>query len=336
MDQNTTQPKKTNILKKTPEWVKRILPPFNIFTLFFILMIIWPVLLGIYFLGYSAYRGIDPTRFPEVSAPLAAEMQAVGPDAAPAQKGALLMHSVYARLQEELDSPFGWSINDLLISPTSWMDNRDNRQRGVLFATRMLLNFYSINFAKLGSADPENPGLKEVREKRLVYGEDTWGFFRPSAENEYEKAIKLMRQYQQALTENKAVYNMRTDSIYNVLKFISGEQLLGHPLGLLVQSNDDVGFFELDDRIYYTQGVVLVVRDLLHTLAHLYPEIREKGGAENLDVAFKEMDRICSFDPLIVLRGDRDSMLADHRGKMARYLLTVIKRIEDVQESMRR
>ena len=332
--QNTPTPPKKKMI--TPEWVKRVLPPFNIFTALFILLMIGPVCLGVYYLGYSVYRNIDPTRFEEISGPLAQELSAINQDSSEKQKGAVLMHSVYARLQEELDSPFGWSVNDLYISPTSWLDDRDNRQRGVVFATRMLMNFYSTHIAKLGTADPENPKLKEVREKHLVYGADVWGFFRPSAENEYEKSIKLMREYQSELLAGKAVYNMRSDDIYNVLKFITGEEFLGQALGLLVQSNEEVGIFDLDNRIYYTQGVMLVVRDFFSTLVKLYPSITEKGGTDNVKVALRDMERICSFDPIIVLHGDRDSMLADHRGKMARYLITVIKRIEDVQESMRR
>jgi len=102
-----------------------------------------------------------------------------------------------------------------------------------------------------------------------------------------------------------------------------------------VQANDEVSFWELDDRIKYAQGVVLVVRDYLTMLVHLYPEIVEKGGEKNVAVAFKDMDRICTFDPLIVLRGDHDSLLADHRGKMARYFISMMRRLEDLSNSLR-
>jgi hypothetical protein len=104
---------------------------------------------------------------------------------------------------------------------------------------------------------------------------------------------------------------------------------------LLVQSNDEVAYSELDDRIYYTQGIILVLRDTLRTFVHLYPEVTEKGGEENIRIAFREMDQICTFDPLIVLRGDRDSIMADHRGKMAKYLISVRERINDLAQSIK-
>ncbi|MGD2039153.1 MAG: hypothetical protein PVH28_14780, partial [Desulfobacterales bacterium] len=155
-------------------------------------------------------------------------------------------------------------------------------------------------------------------------------------ESQYRKGIKLLRQYEDALSAGNAVYNMRSDDMYNMLSFIIGNQFLDQPLGLLVQPNDEVSYLELDDRIYYTQGVVLVLRDFLRTFVHLYPELKEKGGEENVRIALRDMEQICTFDPLIVLRGDHDSVTADHRGKMARYLISFRERINDLAQSIRR
>jgi hypothetical protein len=48
------------------------------------------------------------------------------------------------------------------------------------------------------------------------------------------------------------------------------------------------------------------------------------------------MEQVCTFDPLIVLRGRHDSIMADHRGKMASYLITIRERLNDVAQSIRR
>jgi hypothetical protein len=124
--------------------------------------------------------------------------------------------------------------------------------------------------------------------------------------------------------------------MYNMLSFIIGNQFLDQPLGLLVQPNDEVSYTELDDRLYYTQGVVLVLRDFIRTFVYLYPELKEKGGEENVRIALRDMEQICTFDPLIVLRGQHDSVTADHRGKMARYLISFRERINDLAQSIRR
>lgn len=313
-------------MTKFGKWVILILVAF---------ILIWPLSAGFYWTVYKAYTVLDSTRFPKLDQNIADLLQKTTPTSAQAQKGAVLSASIRNRLEQEANSTFGWSVNDLLISPTRWLDNRANRQRGVIFATRMLITYFSTNLAKYGQVDAENENLKEARETYFAFTADSWWF--PSSEDQYEKGIKLLKKYEADLVRGdpKAIFNMRTDDMYNMLTFIISKQFLDQPLGLLVQSNDEVPYTELDDQIYYTQGIILVLRDVLRTFVHLYPEIQEKGGKENIKIAFREMDQICTFDPLIVLRGKHDSVMADHRGKMAKYLISVRERINDLAQSIK-
>ncbi len=298
------------------------------------LLLIWPLTLGVVYLVNETYTALDPTRFPLSSSRVERLLAALPADPTEPQKGATLALAMVNRLEEELDSRLGWSVNDLWLSPTRWLDNRANRQRGVIFATRMLTAFFATHLAKYGTVDAENEWLKEAREKRFAFTEDSWWL--PSSESEFRKGIDLVRRYTNGLRDGKSVYNVRTDDVYNLLVYILGPQFLDQPLGLLVQATEQVPYTELDDRIYYTQGVVLVLRDFLHAFARLYPWIGEKGGGENLKIAFQEMERICTFDPLVVLRGRHDSIMADHRGKMASYLISMRERLNDLAQSIRR
>jgi hypothetical protein len=297
-------------------------------------ILIWPLTVGAYWLVYKCYTMIDQAKFPRLDSQIQSILDQTPVDSADAQKGRALSIAIRNRLEQELDSAFGWSVNDLIISPTAWMDNRANRQRGTIFATRMLSNFYSTNLAKYGKVDAENESLKEAREKHFAFSEDSWWF--PSSEGEYEKGIELLKKYEADLLNGDAIYNLRSDDMYNLLTYIIGKQFLDQPLGLLHQDDAEVSYTALDDRIYYTQGVILVLRDFLHVFVHLYPDIKEKGGQDNIRIAFKEMEKICTFDPLLVLRGDHDSVMADHRGKVARYLNVFRERIDDVAQSIRR
>ena len=298
-------------------------------------ILIWPLSAGLYWTVYKGYTILDPTRFPELDQAVTEILVKTNPDLDQSRKGAALSASIRNRLEQEMNSTFGWSVNDLIISPTRWLDNRANRQRGTIFATRMMTNYFSTNLAKYGKVDAENNDLKEAREKYFAFTSDSWWF--PSSEKQYKKGIELLKKYEADLISGDAdaIFNLRTDDMYNMLAFIISKQFLDQPLGLLVQSNADVAYTELDDRIYYTQGVILVLRDVLRTFVHLYPEVKEKGGEENIRIAFREMDRICTFDPLIVMRGDRDSIMADHRGKMAKYLISVRERINDLAQSIK-
>jgi len=298
-------------------------------------ILIWPLSAGFYWMVYKAYTVLDPARFPKLDQNIVDRLQTTIPTSSQAQKGAVLSASIRNRLEQEMNSTFGWSVNDLLISPTRWLDNRANRQQGTIFATRMLITYFSTNLAKYGQVDAENKDLKEARETYFAFSADSWWF--PSTEDQYEKGVKLLKKYEADLVKGdpKAIFNLRTDDMYNMLTFIISKQFLDQPLGLLVQSNEEVPYTEIDDQIYYTQGVILVLRDVLRTFVRLFPEIQEKGGKENIKIAFREMDRICTFDPLIVLRGKHDSIMADHRGKMAKYLISVRERINDLAQSIK-
>lgn len=303
-------------------------------TVLLFVLLAWPVTFGAVWLVNAAYTALDPTRFPASESELQAILQNAGPGSAELQKGAALSRALTHRLEWELSATLGWSVNDLWLSPTRWLDNRANRQRGVIFSTRMLAAFFATNLAKLGTVDAENEWLKEAREKRFAFSEDSWWL--PSSESEYRRGIDLVKKYAKALEEGKAVYNMRSDDIYNLFMAILGNQFLDQPMGLLVQATEEVPYWDLDDRIYYTQGVVLVLRDFLRAVVELYPLVREKGGDENLRTAFREIERVCTFDPLVVLRGRHDSVMADHRGKMASYLISIRERLNDVAQSVRR
>ena len=324
--------------KKPPE--KSLIPKMTKFGKWAVLILlafilIWPLSIGLYWTVYKAYSILDPTRFTELDPNITELLQKTAADSPQSQKGAALCAAIRNRLEQEMNSTFGWSINDLIISPTRWLDNRANRQRGTIFATRMLVNFFSTNLAKYGKVDKENEYLIEAREKYFAFTSDKWWF--PSSESQYEKGLSLLKRYESELIKENsdAVFNMRTDDMFNMLDFIISKQFLDQPLGLLVQSNDDVSYTELDDRIYYTQGIILVLRDALHTFIHLYPEVAEKGGEENIRIALREMNQVCTFDPLIVLRGDHDSIMADHRGKIARYLIAIRERINDLAQSIK-
>ena len=297
-------------------------------------ILIWPLTIGVYWTIYQGYTALDPTRFAFSDSEIHSILDVTKPNAGEYSKGIALSAAITSRLEAEMNSTFGWSVNDLIISPTRWLDNRANRQRGVIYATRMLINFYSTNLAKYGKVDAENEFLKQAREGHFAFTGDSWWF--PSSEDEYKKGISLVRKYEDALKAGSAIYNMRSDDMYNLLTFIIGNQFLDQPLGLLVKPDDEVLYTQLDDYIYYTQGVILVLRDFLRTFVYLYPIIKEKGGTDNINIAFQEMELMCSFDPLIVLRGKHDSMTADHRGKMARYLISLRERINDVAQSIRR
>ena len=294
------------------------------------------------------YLMFETCEFPTVNIPVLTEFKNVSDkavsDLTDNEKGVLVSQAVINQLQRELDSPMGWTVNDIFISPLAYFDNRANRQRGVIFATRMLSPMFSNSMAKFGKNDNENENLKEARTTYLALKEDSWGFLFIFAERYYNNVINNYYKYQRDLVtknpKNKtgelylATCNIKTDDIYRSLMYITGVDFMDNVIGRLSIPTEQIGFINADDDIYYAQGVMLVIRDFVTTLYETYPEAFKKGSEKNYEEALFYMNKIATFNPHIVFTGADESIFADHRAKMYKYYMLVDARLNDVAESI--
>lgn len=320
----------------------------------FIPLLLW----GIWWMMASVGYLFSETEWPDITPSVRAEIEAVkalpafvDPASASAadremlelQKGRVLALSIVARLQAEMDD--GWTPQ-YLISPRAYFDNAVNRKLGVLMGTTLLQGFFSTHMAKYGNMDPENPWLQKARERDFTYSPSVWGFFERSSVSAYEDGVKNVYTYADRLVdpsakneEPRTIVNIKANEVYEMLAFILSKNFIDVPLGWLSEPSENVAWTDLDDRVYFAQGVTLVVRDVVIVLKELFPEKItnvDKGGTQNLAKSLAAMDAICVFNPDLVLRGQGDSMFADHQGKMARFMFTMRERLYDVSETIRR
>lgn len=285
----------------------------------FIQILFFVSILFLFWAGNKLYSKIDQTEFPE---PMKIQETS---SLSELDKGKLVADSIIRQMKYELNSMFGWSINDILFN-SYFLDNRAARQYGVYHATKVLMDLYSMNIAKLGSNDKENQFLYSARLNQFAI--DPRSFIFPSAESSYEKGIELVEKYKKSLDDGSGVYNCRTDDLYASFNVVVGENLLGYALGLL-QNTQELAFYELDNKIYEVQGIVLVVRDFINTIYSLYPEINNKGNVENMTAAMDYMNRICTYDPLYITAKVNSGEL------IISYVLFAKNRLEDVRDSIR-
>lgn len=299
-----------------PDWLKTHIVlktiGFQLLFLFGILFALWG--------SQKLYEIVDQTRFPDPM-PLPENPA----DLTNNEKGKILLDAITYQMRRELDSPFGWTFNDIIFN-RFLMDNRAYREYGIYHTTKILLDLYSTQIAKLGSGDRESEFLYKARINNFAI--DPRSFMFPSAEGSYEKGLKLLEQYKDSLDKGTGIYNTRTDDFYASFVLATGEEILGYALGLL-ENSKDMPFYTLDNRIYEVQGMILVLRDFLNTLYELYPEIRAKNNAENMSVAMRYMNQICTFDPLIVTSFFNSGEL------IVSYLLFAKARLEDIRDSIR-
>ena len=266
------------------------------------------------------YAKIDRTRFPEPNS-----MPEKAGALAENEKGKLLIDAITARMRYELGSTFGWTMNDLLFN-SYVMDNRAYRQYGVYHATKFLVDIYATKIAKIGDNDRESDFLYKARLNH--FGLNPRKFWFPSAEGTYKEGLKLIEQYKASLDSGKGVYNCRTDDLYAALQLLIGENMLGYAQGLL-ENAQAIPFYRLDNRIYEVQGMALVIRDFLSAIYTLYPEIRAKNNADNMAEAMKNLNRICTYDPLYI------TSVVNSGELVLSYLLFAKARITDIAESLR-
>lgn len=281
------------------------------------------ILLGVLLLLWGSqklYSAMDQTRFPEPM-PLPEKPA----DLAENEKGKLLLDAITYQLRRELNSTFGWSYNDVIFN-RFLMDNRAYREYGIYHATKFLLDLYASQIAKLGANDRESEFLYKARINSFAI--DPRSFMFPSAEGSYKKGLKLLEQYKDSLDAGTGTYNARTDDFYASFVLVTGENLLGYALGLLENSRE-MSFYKLDNRIYEVQGMILVLRDFLRTLYELYPEIRARNNADNMNAAMDYMNHICNYDPLVITSFFNSGEL------IVSYLLFAKARLEDIRDSIR-
>lgn len=303
-------------LNQVPTWLKAHLVIRTIVIQLLLLIGVFVVLWG----SQKLYSKFDQGNF---SKPMALpENPAQLPET---EKGKILLDAITYQLRQELDSRLGWSINDLIFNRFLF-DNRAYRQYGVYHATKFLLDLYSTQIARLGSSDRESDFLYKARINSFAL--DPRSFMFPSAEGAYKKGLSLLEQYKKSLDDGTGTYNCRTDDLYASFVTATGENLLGHALGIL-ENSQQMPWYELDNRIYEVQGMMLVLRNFLNTLYELYPEIRAKNNAENMASAMQYLNRICSYDPLYITSFFNSGEL------IVSWLLFAKARLEDIRDSIK-
>ncbi len=271
----------------------------------------------------------------------------------PVEKGILVTDAMLYQLEYELNSVtdmtlqdwktlnfngfWGWTPNDVAgWGPLAWpglFDNRANRQRGVIYAVRTMTEVWSQETSKFGNADRESIDLVEARQEGFAPSAEFWFF--PSSEGMYRDGIDLVRRYQTKLRTgaDDARINMTTANLADVLRGM--KKMLEEPNGRLVDRNAEVKWTEIDDAVFYAQGAAIVARDTLAALSVAYDGEFNRGQVrDQLAEAINTLNDVAQFNPYWNLRGDRDSIVADHRAKMSRYYNDVLGRLEDIANAI--
>ena len=243
------------------------------------------------------------------------------------QKCKELLGALTHQLKYEIeDSKFGWTANAIFVN--RWLlDNRVNRQIGVINAYQELFSIFSIDMATLGHGDEENKSLKTARLDYFNGGAERI-FQIPGFTSKCRSGFALIDKYTADVARHKATYNIKSDDIYSAITTISGPKVLGKAVSLLSDCHS-LPFYELDNRIYQAQGVAIVARDFLNAIYTLYPQFCDKNNEENMRVAMQYLNRVASYNPLYI------TAWFNHGEHVVSDLMFAIERINGIANSIK-
>ncbi len=258
------------------------------------------------------------------------------PAATDNDKAAVLAEGVVKSIEDCLDSSFGWEVNDLFFVP-QLMDNTPAYQHGVIYATRPASDILAKTAARFGKTDTIDKRLADATSRFFTYSEKVWGFwFIYDCEGKYREGIKNWRAWAQSVgtnVKNAGIYNLKSDDIYEILKYCSS--MIDYSIGIL--NNEQMSHFDADDNVFFTKGICSVVGNMLRSLLAVDSSIAERGGQENVDEALRRLDYIAGFNPLYVVAGGNDAgdaMLPNHVAALARHIDVAGQRINDLMRAM--
>ena len=210
---------------------------------------------------------------------------------------------------------FGWRPNDLTVGRLT--DNVNEFQLGALEAIRFTAVKLKETLTRFGDADAYDPHLIHAVNLLMNKADQFWF---PSAESQYQSAIKELRAFVTKLRVGESRFFYRTD---NLLSLVAAyKDLLGNCHENLIKEVEAdgrrVSFFRADDYFYYAQGVAHVTHEILKTVRVGFVEqLRTIDAVALMDKIIEELGRAENCSPWIITNSSTDGILANHRYNLA-------------------
>jgi hypothetical protein len=224
--------------------------------------------------------------------------------------GVTFVETMIELMEHELDGRFlGWRPNDIIVG--QFTDNVNNYQLGILEAMRFTTMRLKDSLTRMGDADTYDPDLELAL--NLFMNRATLFWF-PSAENSYGEALDHLKRFVTKLQGGQRNFYYRVDNLRLLLA--SYKDLLGNVNKSLIVS--PVSWWKNDDYFYYAKGIAHVYYEILRVVRVGYKNqlASTMNGIELMDEILHELHRVEEMDPWLILDGDLDGFLANHRANL--------------------
>ncbi|MCK5074459.1 MAG: DUF2333 family protein [Bacteriovoracaceae bacterium] len=222
-----------------------------------------------------------------------------------------LVPTLIELIDDELEH--SWLPNDFLLSPTRViLDNRPNFQEGILVIIRHTTRILRDNLTRLRTTDEINADIGKAFS--LVSNDHQQWIF-PSFESRLEKTKRHLTRFHQDYNDNnpKASHIPRSDNLIQLIEQYVSE--LGNLNNKLLSM--EIGFFESDNIFFKVQGTTYALYKILQAVEFDFHHVLIKKQAHGLLNETILRLQQCDFHPLLIVSGDRGSLLANHLIQMA-------------------
>ncbi|MBL0716866.1 MAG: DUF2333 family protein [Desulfosarcina sp.] len=229
-------------------------------------------------------------------------------------KGVAFVSAAITPLEYELKERFwGWRPNDII----NVTDNVNNFQLGILETTRRTVVILTERISRTGSSAAFNVHLEHAMNWFMIKADKYWF---PSPESKYRAGLKELKSYRDELEKHRAFFYTRADNLLPLL--MTYEDLLGSCDENLIKTKEEdgtqVSFFQADDYFFYAKGVASAMVIMLEAIEKdFHGVIESRNGLEVLHHAHMMCETASNISPWIIINGDMDGILANHRANIA-------------------
>ncbi len=252
--------------------------------------------------------------------------------------GEVFAATVIALMERELSSTTGWRPNDFFLwGPGVWADNNANRQLGIIQAVRESVRVLKDNLTKV-SATQFDPHLVEAD---TAFRNDARKLWLPSAESRFRSGNDALRAYITGLGATPPTSKPITLRNTELIRlFQSWTDLLGDAhANLFKQWEDDgstVAMWRTDDYFYHAQGFAHVLHHLMLAVKREYAaSVADRPSVLQLfDEVADALGRAATLKPLIVLDGQSDGLVANHRRNLDAYIVEARQKMYSIRDEL--
>ena len=197
--------------------------------------------------------------------------------------GAAYVTTTVSLMENELNCGGGWLPNDIIMSPTWWLDNKQSFQLGVLEVVRYNTRVLRDALSRQRTTDSIDSDCDKAF---TSFSNDPYKWIFPSAEGKYRQGIDRLDAYGQRLSLGSANFYPRSDNLIQLLEqYVSllggvNTRLLNASRRHAEPASVKVGWTQIDDNFYYAQGVGYALCHLFKALQFEFAVVLKDKNAD--------------------------------------------------------